>query len=176
MPASFDFTSKIAAYRSCLLEKCRKIVTSLTPAASAISLVVVPRKPFWAKSRIAVLRICWRTSPPGRYPAPFGMSPAVLTRLDSLRDMFFFPCKRVLACKRGILLSRQEPVKRKRGGEAEEHGGCSHQLVAFMPVAAPSPTGVSSFTSRGSPLDTEGGHPPCVPPLLPLRAQAALRT
>ena len=54
----------MAWYRSSLLAKCRNSIASLTLAAAAMSLVLVPLNPLRAKVSIATLRSWRRRSSP----------------------------------------------------------------------------------------------------------------
>src|SRR2546423_12658608 len=54
----------MALYSSLLVAKWRNTIASETPAASAISFVVVPRKPRWENRPIATRRICRRRFSP----------------------------------------------------------------------------------------------------------------
>src|ERR1017187_2170197 len=65
LPLSWWWSST-ALYRSCLVGKWRKIMASVTPAAAAISLVVVPPNPLREKASRAVSRSCRRRSLAGR--------------------------------------------------------------------------------------------------------------
>src|SRR6267378_2507836 len=64
----------MALYSASLLAKCRNTIASETPAATAISFVVVPRNPRWENRRMAIRRICRRRSSPAMRP-PFPLAP-----------------------------------------------------------------------------------------------------
>ncbi len=77
--------SMMALYSSSFVAKWRKMIASETPAACAISLVVVPRKPRSEKRRIATRTICRRRSSPAmRTPVAAGGGAASLARADLL--------------------------------------------------------------------------------------------
>src|SRR6266404_7413676 len=58
-----DLCARIAAYKSSLVGKCRYRIVWLTPAALAISFVVVPRNPFFEKRRKATsINCCLRSA------------------------------------------------------------------------------------------------------------------
>src|SRR6266481_7913508 len=64
----------MALYSASLLAKCRNTIASETPAATAISFVVVPRNPRCENRRMAIRRICRRRSSPAMRP-PFPLAP-----------------------------------------------------------------------------------------------------
>src|SRR5258706_6291103 len=113
----------MALYSASLLAKCRNTIASETPAANAISFVVVPRKPRCENRRMAIRRICRRRSSPAMRP-PFPLAPlfvgVFLLRVGKLQSERFEVSThlhlsddkvKLVARSAGILPAFQKPAR-----------------------------------------------------------------
>src|SRR5260221_9776667 len=111
----------MALYSASLLAKCRNTIASETPAAKAISFVVVPRKPRCENRRMAIRRICRRRSSPAMRP-PFPLAPlfvgVFLLRVGKMQSERFEVSTHLPSVRRQSQVSgteRRKPCRRFAG-------------------------------------------------------------